>query len=70
MKENNDSESFDHDKSETTEKRNYFVSGKLLHQTSKSDIASSDSTVNLQLEQARIMEDFNRLMQLFVAKQS
>lgn len=62
MKENNDREAFDFDKSEIIEDRSYFESGKLLHQVNNQDCGSPFTNDYLLQEQKRIKEDFNRLI--------
>jgi len=62
MKENNDSEAFDFDKSEIIENRSYFENEKLLHQISNQDCGSPYADYYLLKEQKRIKEDFDRLI--------
>lgn len=62
MKENNDTEAFDFDKSEIIEDRSYFENGKLLHQINNQDCGSPFADDYLLEEQKRIKEDFDRLI--------
>lgn len=59
MKENDDREAFDIDKSEIIEHRSYFENNRLLHQ-----INNKDSTTNLSQEQNRIQNNFNKLLKM------
>jgi hypothetical protein len=62
MKENNDTEAFDIDKSEMIEDRNYFENGKLLHQIKNQDCGSPFADNYLLEEQKRIKTDFEKLI--------
>jgi predicted nuclease with TOPRIM domain len=57
MKENNDSEVFDIEKSEITENRSYFINGKLIHQTNNLDCGSPTAD-----EQIRLKNMYNELI--------
>ena len=58
MKENNDREAFDFEKSEIIEDRSYFEKGKLLHQINNQDCGSPFADDYLLGEQKRIKSDF------------
>lgn len=62
MKENNDTEAFDFDKSEIIENRSYFDNGKLMHQISNQDCGSPFADDYLLEEQKRIKTDFDKLI--------
>lgn len=62
MKENNDTESFDLEKSKVTESRSYFENGQLFLQTSGAKVASSTKKDSLKNEQQRILSDFKMLI--------
>ena len=62
MKENNDTEAFDIDKSEIIEDRSYFDNGKLLHQINNQDCGSPFADDYLLEEQKRIKTDFDKLI--------
>lgn len=62
MKENNDTEAFDFDKSEIIEKRSYFENGKLLHQINNQDCGSPFANDYLLEEQKRIKTYFDKLI--------
>ncbi|HLV46001.1 MAG TPA: hypothetical protein VKY32_03055 [Flavobacterium sp.] len=64
MKENNDTEAFDWNKSNIIEDRSYFKNGQLLQQTNNEDCGSSFSNDYLIEEQKRITENFERLIKL------
>jgi hypothetical protein len=64
MKENNDTEAFDFEKSEIVEDRSYFENGKLLHQLSNQDCGSPFADEYLLEEQKRIKTDFEKLIKL------
>lgn len=64
MKENNDTEAFDFDKSEIIEDRSYFDKGKLLHQINNQDGGSPFADDYLVEEQKRIKTDFEKLIKL------
>ena len=61
MKENNDNQAFDFDKSGIAEDRSYFEKGKLIHQVNNQDCGSPFSGDYLTDEQKRIIADFDRL---------
>ena len=61
MKENNDNQTFDFEKSEIVEDRSYFEKGKLIHQVNNQDCGSPFSSDYLNTEQKRIMADFDKL---------
>lgn len=62
MKENNDTEAFDFDKSEIIEDSSYFDNGKLLHQINNQDCGSPFADDYLLEEQKRIRTDFDKLI--------
>ncbi len=62
MKENNDTEAVDIDKSEIIEDRSYFENGKLLHQINNQDCGSPFADDYLLEEQKRIKRDFDKLV--------
>ena len=62
MKENQDTEAFDFDKSEIIEDRSYFENGNLIHQINNQDCGSPFADDYLLEEQKRIKEDFDRLI--------
>jgi hypothetical protein len=62
MKENNDIEAFDFDKSEIIEDRSYFDNGKLLHQINNQDCGSPFADDYVLDEQKRIKTDFDKLI--------
>ena len=64
MKENNDTEAFNFEKSEIFEDRSYFENGKLLHQLNNQDCGSPFAEDYLLEEQKRIKMDFEKLMKL------
>jgi hypothetical protein len=64
MKENNDNQAFDFDKSEIVEDRSYFDKGKLIHQFNNQDCGSPFASDYLLAEQKRIMADFDKLKQI------
>ncbi|MBN3583477.1 hypothetical protein JYB64_13845 [Algoriphagus aestuarii] len=64
MKENNDTEAFDFEKSEIVEDRSYFENGKLLHQLNNQDCGSPFGDDYLLEEQKRIKTDFEKLIKL------
>jgi hypothetical protein len=68
MKEMNDTEAFDFEKSKIIEDRNYFDSGKLLHQLKNQNIESLFSDEYLLKEQKRIKTDFEKLIKLGAKK--
>ena len=69
MKENNDTEAFDFDKSEVIEDRSYFENGKLLHQINNQDSGSPFAYTYLLEEQKRIKAEFDRLIEQTKSKQ-
>ena len=64
MKENNDTEAFDFEKSEIVEDRSYFENGKLLHQLNNQDCGSPFAEDYLLEEQKRIKTDVEKLIKL------
>lgn len=68
MKENNDTEAFDFQKSEITETRNYFEKGSLLHIVNSQDCGAPFSGVYMREEDKSIQNDFKRLLKLEKAK--
>lgn len=62
MKDNNDTEAFNFDKSEIIEGRSYFEYGKLLHQINNQDNGSPFADDYLLEEQRRIKADFDKLI--------
>ncbi|WP_445456431.1 hypothetical protein [Flavobacterium sp. HNIBRBA15423] len=62
MKENNDTEAFNIDKSEIIEDRSYFENGKLLHQINNQDCGSPFADEYLLEEQKRIITYFDKLI--------
>ena len=62
MKENNDTETFDFEKSEIMEDRSYFENGKLIHQISNQDCGAPFANDYLLEEQKRIQADFKKLL--------
>ena len=68
MKENNDKEAFDIEKSKIIESRNYFENGKLLHQLNSQDHGSSMKEDYLLQEQKRIKIDFVKLTKLVATR--
>ena len=61
MKENNDNQAFDFEKSEITEDRSYFDKGKLIHQVNNQDCGTPFANDYLLSEQKRITADINKL---------
>jgi hypothetical protein len=61
MKEYNDNQSFDFEKSEIVEDRSYFENGKLIHQVNNQDCGSPAANDYLFEEQKRLKTDFERL---------
>jgi hypothetical protein len=61
MKEINDKEAFDIDKSEIIEDRSYFDNGKLIHQINNLDCGSPFADEYLLEEQSRLRADFDNL---------
>lgn len=64
MKENNDTEAFDFEKSEIEENRNYFEKGKLLHSINSLDCGAPFSSDYIAEEQKRFSESFQKLLKL------
>lgn len=64
MKENNDTEAFDFEKSEIEENRNYFEKGKLVHVLNSLDCGAPFSGDYIMEEEKRITELFNKLLKL------
>lgn len=64
MKENNDMEAFDFEKSEITETRNYFEGGSLLHIVNSQDCGAPFSRDYIREEDKRIKDDFKKLLKL------
>lgn len=62
MKENNDTEAFDFDKSEITENRSYFVNGKLIHILSSEDCGAPFSSDYIAEEQKSILSEYSKLL--------
>ncbi|REC47800.1 hypothetical protein [Chryseobacterium pennipullorum] len=64
MKENNDTEAFDFEKSEITEIRNYFEKGNLIHILDSQDCGAPFSGDYIAGEEKKISKDFKRLIRL------
>ena len=64
MKENNDTEAFDFDKSEITENRSYFVNGKLVHILNIEDCGAPFSSDYIAEEQKSILGEYLKLQKL------
>ncbi len=64
MKENNDTEAFDFDKSEITENRGYFVNGKLIHILNSEDCGAPFSSDYIAEEQKSILSEYSKLLKL------
>lgn len=64
MKENNDTEFFDFEKSEITETRNYFEKGILIHIVNSQDCGAPFSGQYMKEEDKSIKDDFKRLLKL------
>lgn len=64
MKENNDTEAFDFEKSEIMETRNYFEKGNLIHIVNSQDCEAPFSGSYMSEEEKSIKEDFKRLLKL------
>ncbi|MBX3164180.1 MAG: hypothetical protein KF900_06830 [Bacteroidetes bacterium] len=62
MKENNDTEAFDFEKSEIKEDRSYFENGSLIHKIESGDCGAPFATEYLLEEQKRIKADFDKLI--------
>ncbi len=61
MKENNDTETFDIDKSEIIEDRSYFSKGELIRQINNQDCGSPFAEDYLKEEQVRLKTEFEKL---------
>ena len=68
MKEDNDNQVFDFNKSEISEVRNYFANEKLIHQINNQDCGSPFADDYLLQEQKRILADFGDLTKLSAGK--
>ena len=68
MKENNDTESFDFNKSEITETRNYFEKDYLFHIVDSQDCGAPFSGSYMAEEEKRMKDDFKRLLKLMKKK--
>ena len=68
MKENNDTEAFDFEKSEIMETRNYFEKGNLIHIVNSQDCGAPFSGSYISEEEKSIKEDFKRLLKLLQEK--
>ena len=68
LKENNDIEAFDFEKSGIIEVRSYFENGKLLHQLNNPISGSPFADDCLHQEQKRIKTDFEKLIKLLTTK--
>ncbi|WP_123947399.1 hypothetical protein [Chryseobacterium pennae] len=68
MKENNDTEAFDFEKSEIVETRNYFEGGSLMHIVNSQDCGAPFSGDYMREEDKSIKDDFKRLLKLEKAK--
>lgn len=64
MKENNDTEFFDFEKSEITETRNYFEKGSLIHIVNSQDCGAPFSGQYMEEEDKSMKDDFRRLLKL------
>lgn len=64
MKENNDTEAFDFDKSEITENRGYFVNGKLIHILNSEDCGAPFSSDYIAEEEKSILSEYSQLLKL------
>lgn len=64
MKENNDMEAFDFEKSEITETRNYFEGGSLLHIVNSQDCGAPFSRNYMKEQDKSLKDDFKRLLKL------
>jgi len=62
MKEMNDNETFDFEKSEILEDRSYFENGQLIHQINNQDCGAPFEESYLLAEQKRILADFKKLV--------
>jgi hypothetical protein len=61
MQENNDTETFDIDKSEIIEDRSYFENGDLIRQINNQDCGSPFAEDYLKEEQVRLKTEFEKL---------
>ncbi|WP_284464554.1 hypothetical protein [Chryseobacterium sp.] len=68
MKENNDTEAFDFEKSEIMETRNYFEKENLIHIVNSQDCGAPFSGSYMSEEEKSIKEDFKRLLKLLQEK--
>jgi len=64
MKENNDKETFDFEKSEIQEDRSYFEEGKLIRKIESGDCGAPFASEYLLAEQKRIKDNFEKLIKL------
>jgi hypothetical protein len=64
MKDNNDNQAFDFEKSEVIEDRSYFEKGVLIHQINSQDCGSPYTSDYLSEEQKRIKSDFDKLIKM------
>lgn len=64
MKENNDTEAFDFNKSEITETRNYFEGGSLLHIVDSQDCGAPFSGDFMRQQDKSLKDDFKRFLKL------
>ncbi|MCT2560897.1 hypothetical protein [Chryseobacterium herbae] len=64
MKENNDTEAFDFEKSEIEENRGYFEKGKLIHVSNSLDCGAPFSGDYIAEEEKRFSESFQELLKL------
>ena len=64
MKENNDTEAFDFEKSEVTETRNYFEKGNLIHIVNSQDCGAPFSGDYMTEQDKSLKDDFKRLLKL------
>lgn len=64
MKENNDTEAFDFEKSEIEENRNYFEKGKLVHVLNSLDCGAPFSSDYINEEQKRFSVAFKKLLKI------
>lgn len=69
MKENNDTEAFDFEKSEIMETRNYFEKENLIHIVNSQDCGAPFSGSYMSEEEKSIKEDFKRLLKLLEEKE-
>ncbi|PWN66516.1 hypothetical protein [Chryseobacterium oncorhynchi] len=68
MKENNDTEAFDFEKSEIMETRNYFEKRNLIHIINSQDCGAPFSGSYMSEEEKSIKDDFKRLLKLLQEK--